>query len=443
MPDIGGIRVLKEIRKSFPNTVCLIATGFPSYETAVEATREGAFGYIPKPFSPEELQQKLSQAFYKRQVLLESEKWKKEREERMLEIAFEKSRLNTIINSISDGLLVVNSKGEVVLYNPSALRYLSLDNIVIEEKISDKLPAGISELINKFLSGKNFEKKSYSTQIEVQPGGLLFIEATTSAVPHPDGTLAGVVVVLKDITEMKKIEHLKSQFVSMVSHELKAPVAAVYGYLNLLDGETVVLSEEQKKKYIVRSQFRLENLLKMVNDLLDISRIEMKTVNREIKEVKVDFIIKNILEMFALEIQKKNITTDIKINDLAGSIHADSDEIARLFTNILSNAVKYNKAGGRIDINISSCGGFVVAQICDTGIGLKPEEMEKLFHEFYRAKNEQTKNIGGTGLGLSIVKRIVDSYAGKIEVESTFGSGSCFKIFLPIRPSADEPSDKV
>lgn len=443
MPDIDGIQVMKEILKVYPDSVCLIATGYASYETAIEAIKFGAFSYIPKPFTPEELFQKLSQGYSRRELILEKKKWKQEREERLLEVAFEKSRLNTIINSITDGLLVVNKNGEAVLHNPSALKYLGFDQIKIQELIIDKLHPQIAELINKFLLPEIWEHKSFSSQIELKPNQELFVEATSSPVFNPDGTLAGVVVVLKDITELKKIEFLKSQFVSMVSHELKAPVAAVYGYLSLFLDPTIQLSEEQKHNYLSRSQIRLDGLLKMVNDLLDISRMEMKTVNKEIREIDLPAVIKTIIELFQIEIKKKNISVNINSCEQLPCLNADHDEISRLFTNIITNAIKYNKTDGKIDIIITSSGNYIITEIKDTGIGLKPAEKAKLFHEFFRAKNEKTKDISGTGLGLSIVKRIVNSYSGKLEVNSEFNIGTSFKIFLPLRSSITGKEQKA
>ncbi len=432
MPDIDGLQVLKQIRNVHPNTVCFIATAYPGFDTATESAKMGAFNYIPKPFTPEELLGNLKQGYDRRLLLLEAEKWKKEREESLLEVAFEKTRLNTIINSISDGILVINKHGQAVLYNPSALIFLQLPKIDIEEYLIDKLHPKIAELVNKLLSKNIYEKKSYSAQIELKPDGGLFIEATSSAVPHPDGTLAGVVVVMKNITEAKKLEHLKSQFVSMVSHELKAPIAAVYGYLRLFSDSSIFLSQEQKTNYINRSQIRLDGLLKMVNDLLDISRMEMKTVQREIKNLNVSEIVTSIIELFQLEIKKKNLSLNFQTSDNLEPIKADNDEITRLFTNLISNAIKYNKENGVIDIKIQSADKYILTSIKDSGIGMKPEELQKLFQEFFRAKNDLTKNISGTGLGLSIVKRIVDSYAGRIDIESEYGKGTCFNIYLPV-----------
>ncbi|MCZ2268997.1 MAG: response regulator [Ignavibacteriales bacterium] len=431
MPDIDGLEVLQTIRKKFPNTVCFIATAYASYETAVEATRLGAHSYIPKPFSPEELISNLKEGYQKRLVNLEAEKWHREREERLLEVAFEKTRLNTIINSITDGVLVINKEGLAVLFNPAVLRFLELSGIAVEEYILDKLRPEILELFNKLINQAPSEHKSYTIQIELKPNREFFVEITASAVRHSAVNVAGVVIVFKDITELKKIEFVKSQFVSMVSHELKAPIAAVYGFLKLFNDDSIKLTPEQRKDYETRSMVRLDGLLKMVNDLLDISRMELKTVHREIKKVCLHEIIISILELFQIDISKKGLQVIFDKDNSAHCINADSDEISRLFTNLISNAIKYNRDQGIININLYQSDNYVVTEIKDSGIGLKPEDKQKLFSEFFRAKNEKTKNISGTGLGLSIVKRIVDSYSGKIEVESEFGEGTTFKVFLP------------
>src|ERR1035437_2001789 len=419
MPDFDGIMVLKAIIKKYPNTVCFIATAYASYDTAIESTREGAFSYIPKPFSPEELLFQVNKGLEKRELNIQKEQWRKEREERLLEVAFEKTRLNTIINSISDGVLVINKNGEAVLYNPSALKFLVLKNINIEEYIIDKLPEKLAGQVNQFLNSPEYLKRSLTVQLQMESDNELFVEATISPVPAPDGSLAGVAIVIKNITELKKIEFLKSQFVSMVSHELKAPIAAVHGFLKLISDKSMNLTPDKQNEFIDRSIMRLDSLLKMVNDLLDISRMEMKTIQREIKELNLLDIIKNI---------KKNIEISIDSSESISPLSGDQDEITRLFTNLISNGIKYNKQNGSLVIKIEKIDDYIVTEIKDSGIGMKSAEKNKLFLEFYRVKNEFTKDISGTGLGLSIVKRIIDSYAGKIEVESEFGKGTTFRI---------------
>jgi two-component system, OmpR family, phosphate regulon sensor histidine kinase PhoR len=433
MPDIDGIEVLKEIKKCRPNTICFIATAFASFDTAIEATKVGAQSYIPKPFTSEELIKFMEAGYEKRLLLVEADKLKHEREERMLEIAFEKSRLSTIVNSIVDGVIVVNKTGELVLFNTASLKYFELNEIIIGEEILGIFPDKVTELIKKFINSDKYENVSYSVTLELKPNRELCVEVTCSPVPHPDGSLAGVVIVLNNITELKKIEFVKSQFVSMVAHELKAPVAAVLGFMNLILDDSLNISPEQGKEYILRSSKRLRGLVEMVNDLLDISRMEIKKKEREIKELNIAEILKSTVEFLELELKKKSIKVNLEFSPELPLLKADSNEINRLFTNIISNAMKYNKENGSINISVIQTGNYLVTKISDTGIGMKPEEKKKLFQEFYRIKNSQTKNIPGTGLGLSIVKRIVESYSGKIDVESEFGKGTTFIIYLPIK----------
>jgi two-component system, OmpR family, phosphate regulon sensor histidine kinase PhoR len=432
MPDVDGITVLKAIKKAHPNTVCFIATAYASYDTAIEATKLGAFTYIPKPFTPEELLRNLNAGYERRLITLETERLKKEREERLLELAFEKSRLNTIVNSLADGVFVVNKNGELVLFNPSAIKYIELNEVIIGEKILGILPPIISEQIKKILDNQSFVNKTYTAEVELKPERELVVEIKCSPVPHPDGSLAGVVAVIRNITEMKKVEYVKSQFVSMVAHELKTPMAAVLGFLNIILNPDMKVTPEQTIDYMNRSRGRLNGLVEMVNDLLDISRMEMKTKQRELKELNIGEIVKGTVDFLELELKKKGVTVTSKYQDNLPVFKADNNEITRLFTNIIGNSIKYNKDNGTIDVQVFTQGNYIVTKIADTGIGMKPEDKVRLFSEFFRVKNEYTRSISGTGLGLSIVKRIVESYSGKIEVESEYTKGSTFTIYLPI-----------
>jgi two-component system, OmpR family, phosphate regulon sensor histidine kinase PhoR len=432
MPDIDGLDVLKEIKNVFPNTICFIATAYASYDTAIESTRLGAFGYIPKPFTPEELIYQVEQGIKQRHLIIEAVRLKNEREANLLELASEKSRLNTIIKAISDGVIVINKNGELVYFNYAALRFMNISNIKIGESVIEKMPAGITEIIDKIIKKEKILLKTYTTQIEILPNHELIIEAACTPVPNPDGTLAGVVIILSNITQFKRIELIKSQFVSMVAHELKTPLAAVQGFINIILDDSLGLDREKEKEYLTRSTIRLRSLTDLVNDLLDISRMELKTKQREIEDVQIKDLLKNTLQFLEFELKKKGVTVDTNIQEDLPTIKADLNEITRLFTNLISNAIKYNKENGSIFIIVHQENNYVCIKIRDTGIGMKLEEKDRLFNEFYRAKNEKTRGISGTGLGLSIVKKIVESYFGKIEVESVFGFGTTFTIQLPI-----------
>jgi PAS domain S-box-containing protein len=431
MPDIDGITVLKSIRESRPNTVCFIATAYASYDSAVQATKIGSHGYILKPFSAEELLNHLRLGYEKRKLILETERLRVDRENKMLELSFERSRLNTIINSIDDGVLVVNRDEQAVYFNASALKYLNLHEIFLGESIADILPPKIREVIEIHFDKLDTDSKSYSEQIELLPDEKLFVQATTTRISNHDGSLAGVVLVLKNISEFKRVEFIKSQFVSMVAHELKAPIAATIGFINLLLQSEIEISAEQKTDFLTRSNVRLSSLLSLVNDLLDISRIEMQTVVREIKEISLKDIVYDVIQLFNIEINKKHITVIFNCEENLPPINADLNEITRLVTNLISNSVKYNKANGQIRIDLKLKSPYILLAIEDSGIGMKPNEKKKLFLDFFRAKNEFTKNIHGTGLGLAIVKRIVDSYNGTIEVITEYGVGTTFNIQFP------------
>ncbi len=432
MPDIDGLDVLKEIKTTYPNTVCFIATAYASYDTAIQATRLGAYGYIPKPFTPEELIYQVENGVKQRKLILEADRLKKEKEENLLEIASEKSRLNTIIKSISDGVLVINKSGELVYFNYAAIKYLNLGDLKIGDPILERLHPDIIEQVNKILIAETILLKTFTTQIEILPNNELVIEAAITPIPHPDGSLAGAVIVLSNVTQFKKIEIIKSQFVSMVAHELKTPLAAVQGFINIILDDSIDTSKEQQKDYLKRSTIRLKGLTDLVNDLLDISRMELKTKHREIEDVDLKNIISSTLQFLEFETKKKGIDVQLFIEKDLPSIKADQSEISRLFTNLISNATKYNKEQGTISITACVDKSYISIKVQDTGIGMKPEETKKLFSEFYRAKNENTRGISGTGLGLSIVKKIVESYYGKIDVDSSYGFGTTFTVHLPI-----------
>ncbi len=431
MPDIGGIEVLKQIKAKYPNTVCFIATAFASYETAVESTRIGAFGYIPKPFTTEELLFQVQKGISHRNLILDTEKLKLEREKRLLELADEQSRLSAIIKSINNGVLVINLTGEVVYYNNSSLRHFNWDSINIGNIITDKFPPEVMELYKQMIESPADSVVAHSCEVQVKPSELI-TEASLSSVRHQDGSLAGIIIVTRNITESKKIEMVKNQFVSMVAHEMKTPIAAVLGYIKILLDPAFDLEEQKKSEFLDRSLIRLTSALDLVNDLLDISRLEMKTKIKHIEEIDICEIIKGILLFLELEIIKRNLRVVFDSSVELPKIFADKDEINRIFTNILSNAVKYNSENGEIKVSFNFSFNYIVTEISDTGIGMKPSETENLFQEFFRAKNEKTKGISGTGLGLSIVKRLIESYDGKIEVDSIFGQGSTFRVYLPI-----------
>jgi two-component system phosphate regulon sensor histidine kinase PhoR len=428
--DTDGVQVLQAIRAKYPEAICIIVTAYASINTAVETTRLGAYHYVAKPFTPDELQHLVDRALERRWYVLEARRLRLEQERHLLEVMHEKSRMRTIINAIDDGILVLNSLGQVVLFNPRFLSLLDLRQAVeIGQAVLDILPVSLRQQIEEIFAHRD-PTKAIKQEIVVHPPDKLVIMANTAPIFDEKSQLLGVVSVLRDISEYKRLDLIKSQFVDMAAHELKAPLTAIQGYLEMVVEKTLGDASETYDGYLKRSLERNRALVSLINDLLNITRIEAGKVRRDIERLEVSVLLRQVIEKHKAEMDERALELLEKIGEEL-FIEADKEDIQRVFSHLLSNAIKYNKDHGRIEVSAGNEGLYVKVTIKDSGIGLKPEEKERLFEEFFRAKNKWTRKITGTGLGLAIVKKIVARYAGKIEIESEYEKGSAFTVYLP------------
>lgn len=222
---------------------------------------------------------------------------------------------------------------------------------------------------------------------------------------------------------------VRFQFIRVLTHELKAPLAAVEGYIQIMDNRTLGSDLGEYDKIIGRSLVRLEGMRKMIVDLLDLTRIESGEKQRVIGDVDVTDIARRSIETMLPMAEERSIAIDLHC-DGPVMLPADPGEIEIICNNLISNAVKYNRDGGRVDVTIGGDGDSVELRVADTGIGMAPEDTAKLFNDFVRIKNEQTRSILGSGLGLSILKKLVQLYGGDVRVESAPGEGSTFTVTL-------------
>jgi signal transduction histidine kinase len=230
----------------------------------------------------------------------------------------------------------------------------------------------------------------------------------------------------KKFTEEKK--KIRFQFISILSHELKSPIAAVSNYLKLMEKKIAGNDISAYAEFINRSQIRIKDMEKLIFDLLDLTRIESGEKKRELSEVRFDDVINEILKNFAEDISKREITLEKHISEI--SLMADSTELEIIANNFISNAIKYNVDRGKVTVRLEKISGELHFSVADTGIGIEEKDIEKLFKEFSRIKNEKTQNISGSGIGLSTVKKIVSLYDGSVSVRSKPGEGSEFKVIL-------------
>lgn len=228
---------------------------------------------------------------------------------------------------------------------------------------------------------------------------------------------------------------VRFNFISVLAHELKAPLNAVEGYLNIL----ATTEADQNLQMVERSIVRVDGMKKLIGDLLDLTRIESGQRERAIKRLDLRELAKASMELFAVDAERRGITMDLEA-DAGAELYADAGEAEIVLNNLISNAVKYNRDGGSVTIKLQRKGTTMRIAVTDTGIGLAPEEAAKLFNEFTRIKNEHTVKILGSGLGLSTVRKIANMYDGDAEVKSEPGVGSTFTVTLQDAPAGGEPS---
>lgn len=434
MPDYDGITVLRTLRLRYPDTEYLIITAFAGIDSAVEATKIGAYTYLAKPFTPDQIVFEVGRALEKRKLTVETRRLREEQVRRLLEITQEKSRLRTIINSINDAVFVTNTMEEIVLANPQTRALFQLSSSIgYGSRIDEIFPPEVVDLIREAATKAESGVELVSREWEMKPDLELVVTIKTAPVRDPSEGIIGFVTTIQDVTELKKLDTQKSQFVSMVAHELKAPLAAISGYLETMGLKLLGADLEKYETMIARSRERLGALVDLINDLLNISRMDLGTVRREISPIDPLEVIRGLEEFLSQELRKRSITLVTRFPDHPVALDVDREEFTRMMTNLMSNGIKYNRDGGELRVSVEEEGDQLLFSIADSGIGMTSEERTQLFRQFYRAKNEQTRAIPGTGLGLSIVKRLVDSYHGTITVDSEFGVGTTFHVRLPRR----------
>jgi signal transduction histidine kinase len=247
--------------------------------------------------------------------------------------------------------------------------------------------------------------------------------------------IAGIIVWRQQIEDLRTLETLereKAQFIRLLVHELKSPVSAVVGLLNMVLDDTAALPEEQKKSFLLRAKDRGEELLKTINDLLILHNLQSDTVMKKFEILDTAEIVEHLLEEYKDTASSKNIEIFYKRKGNEFRVRGSKTFLPLIFSNLISNAIKYSFEGGKIEIQLTGKRKFVYFTIRDYGMGIPEKDQKRLFREFMRGSNVKKKRISGTGLGLVAVKNIVDMHHGKIFFKSRENEGSWFMVRLPI-----------
>ncbi|MBN1399334.1 MAG: hypothetical protein JXA74_00765 [Anaerolineae bacterium] len=237
---------------------------------------------------------------------------------------------------------------------------------------------------------------------------------------------------------LRELDQTRAAFIRLVTHELRAPVAAIQSYLRLiLDG---YVPKERTEEIIGKAEARANDQLELIGDLLDLARVQDPAPQAEVVPCDAAALLRDVMDMMQARIQDKSLTAEVEVAPELPRVAANEEHVRQIWINLVSNAIKYTPEGGRIAIRLECKDGRVCGAVQDTGIGIRPEDIERIFETFYRTEAAKAMSVRGTGLGLSIVRGIIERYGGRLWVTSTVGEGSVFCFELPAADLSDAPS---
>ncbi len=437
MPGRDGMEVLNFIQQMDARILVIVVTGFATVEAAIEAMKRGAYDFISKPFEPDQLRIVVNRAAEKIRLSREAELLAQEKRRTLSDLDMEKSRIHTIVESLPDGVLVTNVSGQLVLMNPACKQLLEL---AADEKPGKPIDAyipdeALCQLITDISQGRHLDYDDIPAHEFALSSGK-YLRARGQPVLGDRKECLGAVVNLVDITTLKIVDRLKSEFVSKVSHELRSPLSTIHEQLATVIGDLVDRAPVQDQHILSRAKEKTKGMISLINDLLDMSRIDEGLICREPRPVVLEELLHGIVDFLLARAQAKGqaLTLGLPKAPLP-EIQADPLALESIFGNLVTNAIAYTPDGGHIRVDVDMAGVHVRVRIVDNGFGIPEKHLSRIFERFYRVKDENTRYITGTGLGLPIVKGLLDAMGGIIEVQSTPGEGSVFTVLLPASPT--------
>lgn len=344
-----------------------------------------------------------------------------------------KNSVEAILNSIRDAVIVTDDRDRIILANAAAEKIFGFEFDPLQPPASETAVSS-SELVTAITKCRTSKTPHVRHELTFEnDDDSTTYDTVLSCVEDDKGHVLQVVAVLHDVTREKEVAQMKNDFVSHVSHELKTPLASINAYAEMLvDGEAEDVEMIQQFCGVIQSQ--AQRLSRLIEDILNISRIESGLVKVSKETHSLALVIRDSVEMITSYAQEKNITVHSPASILYDQVYIDRDMISQVVINLLSNAVKYTPADGEITVrtDLNEIEGQITVTITDTGVGIPAEDVEHVFDKFYRVK-ANNKYAKGTGLGLNLVKQIVETvHGGSVFVTSTPGEGSTFGVVLPL-----------
>lgn len=346
----------------------------------------------------------------------------------------EKTKTEAVIFSIADGIIMTDITGRVLLINRQARSILGMENMPAEERYfwdyigDDRLLGAFKSLISES-GGGGGETKFREIDLST-PSTSRYYNAGTKPVVTQKGDKIGLVTVIRDITLEKEIDRMKDDFMHSITHDLRNPMTSIRGFLKFLIDGTAGTLNEQQKKMVATMDVASSRLLGMINDILDLAKLESGRMELHLGETDIKEVAKQVLELMEPQLAKKSISAGITFPDGGADtlIHVDQHLIERVIINLVGNSVKFTPECGKINLGIRDADGGIEVTVADNGEGVPPEYLDKIFDKFQQVAGQRK---GGTGLGLTICKYIVESHCGRIWVKSRINEGTTFGFFIP------------
>ena len=342
----------------------------------------------------------------------------------LIEISSEKSKLETILNYMTDGIIAFNLMGEVIHTNPASARILGAEGLKTFQEYRDRFGFEYSFEDVLYLQSK------HTTEMNLTIGEKtvkVYYAVFTDESKKPEGVIA----VLQDITEQQRLENMRKEFVANVSHELRTPLTSIKSYSEtLLDG--ALDDRETAEHFLTVINSEADRMTRLIRDLLQLSSLDYQQTKWNFAKMSLVDLVKSCVERMKIEVDSRHQTIEcFVINDIP-EIEGDYGRLEQVAFNIIGNAVKYTPEGGSITVYVGRIYNDVYFKVVDTGIGIPEEDIDRIFERFYRVDKARSRESGGTGLGLAITKSVIQMHRGAIKVHSVEGEGTTFNVRIPL-----------
>jgi two-component system phosphate regulon sensor histidine kinase PhoR len=357
--------------------------------------------------------------------------------ERIDALTEDRRKLQTILAAMAEGVVAVDAEQRVLHMNAPAGRILGADPVFATAAAKPlRSVSRIHEVAEALEHAIRTGEGRHREVLLVAFPKDRVLEIQSSPIPGEDaGAPAGAVVVLHDVTELRRLEAVRRDFVANVSHELKTPLTAVRGIVETLQDDRA-MPEGTRGRFLKKLDEQSRRLVRIVTDLLSLSRVE--SGHGDLERVPVDFrsTVQESVRALSSAAEDRKVALTARLPEESITVRGDRPSLRLLVDNLVDNAVKYTPAGGRVDVRLGTTGGWATLEVEDTGIGISEEHRDRLFERFYRVDKARSRELGGTGLGLAIVKHVALAHEGDVTFESVSGEGSTFRVRLPVLPEA-------